>query len=121
MINININVVIPMAVVNLPVFFDLVQPAKEIRVINDIIPKKNEITPTSLGSNKSLSITFRGYPVVVFIRSVVIAKTETKKKLAADVDTIMIFFDKRVLTSDTKRFAITAIENPPSNELIIII
>lgn len=37
--NIKANVKIPQIVVNIPIFFDFVQPAREIIVISDIIPK----------------------------------------------------------------------------------
>ncbi|CAL67199.1 membrane protein [Christiangramia forsetii KT0803] len=115
------NVKIPIVVVNRPNFFDLVQPAREIMAISETIPKRNKITPTILGSIKSVCITFIGYPSVVIIRSFVIAKTVIKNEPAAKVAVIIIIFDKRVFVSETKRFAITAIENPPSNELIVII
>lgn len=50
----------PSPVVTLPILFDFVQPANEITVIKDKIPKKNEIVPTSLGSAKSLLTTLNG-------------------------------------------------------------
>ena len=93
----------------------------EIIASKDIIPKKNAITPTTLGSIKSLSTTSKGYPTVVFISRLVIAKTVVKKKLAAKVETAIIDFDNFVFKLETKKFAITAIENPPNNELIVII
>ena len=107
--------------VNLPIFLDLVQPANEIIAIKEAIPKKNEMEPKTRGRNKSLSTTLNGYPTVVFINTLVIAKTVIKKKLAAKVETTIIVFDNLVFTSETNKFAITAIENPPSKELIVIV
>ncbi len=110
-----------MVVVNLPIFLDLVQPAKEIIVIKDIIPKRNVIPPIIDGIIKSPFVILRGNPFVVIIRIFVIANTEVKKKLAAKIVAFIIFLDKRVFVSDTKKFAITVMENPLSNELITII
>src|SRR5690606_18802066 len=49
------------------------------------------------------------------------ANTVIRKKLAAKVDDAIILLVNRVFVSDTKKCAITAIENPPSSELIVII
>jgi len=110
-----------MLVVNLPIFFDLVQPDKEIMVIKDIIPKINAIPPIIDGVIKSPFFISIGNPFVVIIRIFVIANTEIKKKLAAKTEAFIIDLDKRVFISDTKKFAITAMENPPNKELISII
>jgi hypothetical protein len=69
---------------------------------------------------KSLSYTLKGYPSVGIYKSFVMAKIVTKKKLPAEVETIIILFTNRVELLDTKIFAIMAIENPPSSELIVI-
>jgi hypothetical protein len=58
--NISNKVNAPIVVVNNPIFFDFVHPAKEIIVNNEIIPNRNEVTPMILGSNKSLSTTLIG-------------------------------------------------------------
>ncbi|MDB9954244.1 hypothetical protein OAD49_01645 [Flavobacteriaceae bacterium] len=112
---------IPIAVVNLPIFFDLVHPAKEITDVNERIPKRKKNPPVVRGNNKSSLTTLKGNPSVVIRSSLVIAKTVIKKKLAAKVDAIIILLDNRVFISDTKRLAIIAIENPPSKELINIV
>lgn len=116
-----INVKIPIPVVNLPNCFDFVQPAIEIIESSEMIPKKNVMTPITLGSIKSLLTTFKGYPTVVFINSVVIAKTLIKKKLAAKVEAIIIALDNLLLALETIRFATTAMEKPPRSELIVIV
>ena len=110
-----------MTVVNIPIFFDFVQPDKEIIVIKDITPKRSVTPPISDGTLKSPSVILRGNPSVVIIRIFVIANTETKKKLAAKTADFIIFLVKRVFVSETKKFAITAMENPPNKELITII
>jgi len=114
-------VIIPAIVVNFPIFFDFVQPAIEIIVSRDIIPKKNADDPISLGSNKSLARTLLGYPLVVIITIFVIAKTLIRNKQADKVDANIILLVNRVFVSCIKKFAIIDIENPPSNELIVII
>ena len=111
----------PIAVVNLPIFLDLVHPAKEITEVNEMIPKRKKIAPVVRGNNKSSLITLKGYPSVVIRSNLVIAKTVMRKKLAAKVDATIMLLDNLVFISDTKRLAITAIENPPSKELINII
>src|SRR5690606_3820550 len=80
-----------------------------------------KIIPTLLGNIKSLSIIFRGFPIVVFIRILFIEKTVIKKKQEAKAETIIIFLNNLVLVLDTKRFATIAIENPPSKALIVSI
>ena len=44
-----------------------------------------------------------------------------RNKQADKVDAIIILLVNRVFVSDTKKLAIIAIENPPSNALIVII
>ncbi len=110
-----------MTVVNLPKFFDLVHPDNEIIVIKEIIPIKKEIPPISLGNIKSSPETLNGNPSVVIIRILVIENNAIKKKLAAVTANFIIFLTKRLLVSETKKLATTAIEKPANNELIIII
>ncbi len=110
-----------MTVVNLPNFFDFVHPDSEIIVIKEIIPIKKEIPPTSLGNIKSSTETLNGNPSVVIIRILVIENNAIKKKLAAIVANFIIFLIKRLLVSETKKLATTAIEKPASNELITMI
>jgi len=117
---IKIKVRIPRPVVTLPILFDLVQPANEITVIKDKIPKKNDIVPTTLGSTKSLLTTLNGYPSVVINNTFVIAKIVTKRKLAAEVEKIMMLFTNRVSLFETRMFAMVAIENPASSELMVM-
>ncbi len=109
-----------MVVVNFPIFLDLVHPAKAIIVIKDIIPKRNVKPPIIDGVTKSPTFILEGNPLVVIIRTFVIANTETKNKLAANTADFIKNLYKGVLVSDTKKFAITVIENPPINELITI-
>jgi len=115
------NVIIPTAVVNLPIFFDLVQPASEIKVIRETIPARSENAPTSREILKLVSVTVRGKPSVVIIRTFVIANTEIKKKQADKTAVFMIYLNKRVSVADTNIFATTAIENPANKELMTII
>jgi hypothetical protein len=110
-----------MTVVNLPRFFDLVHPDSEIIVIKEIIPIRKEITPTSLGNIKSSPETLNGNPSVVIIRILVIENNAIKKKLAAIVANFIIVLIKRLLVSETKKLATTAIEKPANNELITMI
>ena len=117
----NNNVVTPTIVVRIPIFFDFVQPDKEIIVNREIIPNKNEITPIDLKGVKSPISTFMGYPSVVIIIILVIANRLIRKKQAAKIEVPIIMFVNRFFVSDTKKFAMIAIENPPSNELIVII
>ena len=117
----SINVKIPTTVVNLPILFDLVHPDKAIIVIKEIIPKKRAIPPAIDEKLNSASVTLRGNPSVVIIKIFVIANTDTKKKLAANTAAFMILLDKGVFDSETKKFAITVMENPPNKELISII
>jgi len=107
-----------MAVVNRPIFFDLVHPANEIIVIKDIIPKRNVIAPIRDGIIKSPFAILKGNPSVVIINTFVMANTETKKKLAAKTAAFIKFPDNLVLVFDTKKLAIMAMENPPNKELI---
>ncbi|MCP4124868.1 MAG: hypothetical protein GY751_24260 [Bacteroidetes bacterium] len=109
-----------MAVVNLPNCLDFVQPDKEIIKIKDSIPRKNAIPPTIDGINKLSSVIFNGNPSVVIMSTFVMANTDTRKELAAKTEAFNMVLDSRVFISDTKKFAITAMENPPSNELIIM-
>lgn len=51
---------IPIPVEILAIFFDLVQPAKEIIVTKEKIPIKKEIEPINLGSVKSLAAIWNG-------------------------------------------------------------
>jgi hypothetical protein len=51
----------------------------------------------------------------------VIAKRLIRNKQADKVDVIIILLVNRVFVSDTKKLAIIAIENPPSNALIVTI
>ena len=120
-IKIVIKVIIPITVVNIPIFLDLVQPAKEIIVINEIIPDRKVLTPIIRGNFKSLCLTSIGYPLVVIISTPVIAKTVIKKKQAANIEAIIIFLVRRVFVLETNRLATTAIENPASKELIVIV
>ena len=107
--------------VNIPIFFDLVHPDNAINIFKDTIPNSSENPPIFAGSNKSPFVILKGNPSVVIIKIFVKANTEIKKKLAAKTETFNIFLDKRVLVSETKRFATIAIEKPPKSELIIII
>ncbi len=111
----------PTVVVNFPNALVFVQPESEIIVRNDIIPNRRVIPPTLNGISKSDSVTGKGKPSVVSIRTFVIENTVTKKKLAANTAAFKMVRDKRVLVSETKKFATTAIENPANNELITII
>lgn len=74
-----------------------------------------------LGQCKELSLTTCGYPLVVFSRILVIENIVIKKKHAANVEEPTIYFCNRPLTSETKRLAIIAIENPPNRALIKIV
>ena len=118
---IKINVTEPAIEVNIPISFDLVQPDSAMIVISERIPKKRAKPPIIEEAFRFVRDTSRGKPSVVIIITFVIANRETRKKLAARTEAFMIVRDKRVLVSETKRFAITAIEKPPSNELIAII
>lgn len=119
--NINIRVMTLTIDVNIPIFFDLVHPDNAINIFKDTIPNSSENPPIFAGSNKSPFVILKGNPSVVIIKIFVKANTEIKKKLAAKTETFNIFLDKRVLVSETKRFATIAIEKPPKSELIIII
>lgn len=77
------NVNKPIIVVNIPVFFDLTQPKSDRNADKEIIPKRRDMLPTSLGRLKSLSTTLIGYPLVVIIKIFVMAKTVTRKEPAA--------------------------------------
>ena len=109
MYNIKIRVITPMIVVNFPNFLDLVQPAKAINTVKDIIPKSNVSPPIVDGIINSAFVIFRGNPFVVIINIFVIANTEIKKELAAKTAAFIMFLDKRVFVSETKKFATTAI------------
>jgi hypothetical protein len=115
-----INVNIPIIVVNTPVLFDLVQPDNAIKIDKAIIPSTKAANPPIFGKLKSLFSNFRGYPSVVIITILVIAKTVIKKQAAATVVTFRMLFE--IFFSDlvTNRLAITAIENPLNSELITI-
>ncbi len=121
MYNIEIRVITPIIVVNFPNFLDLVQPDKDIKTVKDIIPKSNVSPAIVDGIVKSPFVILRGNPFVVIIKIFVIANTEIKKKLAAETAAFIIFLDKEVFVSETNKFATTAIEKPPNNELISII
>jgi hypothetical protein len=119
--SIDINVSTPIIVVNIPIFFDFVQPDKEIIINKEMIPNRNEKKPITLVGVKSSLITSVGYPCVVIIRIFVMAKRVIRKKHAAKIDAPIILLVNLDFVSDTKKFAIIAIENPPSNEVIVII
>lgn len=112
---------IPTMVVNLPNCFDLVQPDSEIMVMRQIMPTKKVVPPIREVVDNSRAVIFSGNPFVVIINTLVIANTDTKKKPAAKTATFIIFLDKRVLVSETKRLAITAMENPLNKELISMV
>ena len=104
-----------------PILFDFVQPAKEIMAISEKTPRKKETDPISRGKERLDACNGNGYPSVVMSNNLVIAKIETKKKLAAKVETIRINFTSLVSTCETKRLAMMAIENPPRSELMVMI
>ena len=117
-VNIKIKVKTEITVVTIPIFLDLVQPTKEIIDSKDIIPNKRVAAPSVLWYVNSLLSIFSGYPGVVIIITAVHANMEIRNKPAANVEVSRIYFISFVLTSATKRFAITKIEKPPKSETI---
>lgn len=115
------SVIVPIVVVKIPVFFDFVQPEREINVVSANKPIRNVIIPIVRGIKKSSSVIFFKYPPgVVTIDIFVMAKIDTKKQPAE----IVAVFNKRLFNllfrSETIRFATIAIENPLNRELIKI-
>ncbi|CAL2078676.1 Membrane protein [Tenacibaculum sp. 190524A02b] len=122
MIRINKSVNIPITVVYIPTFFDLVHPDKEIIIDRENNPIKKAMTPIIRGTKKSFSVTFFKYPPgVVIIDICIIAKTVIKKHPADKVADFKIRLNNLLFLSDTNKFATTVIENPLSNELIKIV
>lgn len=117
-VNIKIKVKTEITVVTIPIFLDLVQPTKEIIESKDIIPNRRVAAPSVLWYVNSLLSIFSGYPGVVIIMTAVHANMEIRNKPAANVEVNRIYFISFVLTSATKRFAITKIEKPPKSETI---
>ncbi len=117
----NKKVIMPMVVVKIPVFFDFVQPEREIKAVKANNPIINDISPINRGIRKSFSVTFFKYPPgVVIIKIFVIEKTETKKLPAEIVDIFNNRFVSLSFFFETKRLATIVIENPLNRELIKI-
>jgi len=113
------SVNIPITVVYIPTFFDLVHPDNEIITDRENNPIIKDIVPIIRGTKKSFVVTFFKYPPeVVIIDICIIAKTETKKQPADKVADFKIRFISLSFLSDTNKFATTVIENPLNNELI---
>ncbi|WP_422353878.1 hypothetical protein [Roseivirga pacifica] len=113
------NVSTPMMVVNIPTFFDLVQPDMEIMAQMEKSPTKKVDTPSILGTWKSFNEILSRYPPgVVAITMSTIAKTHTRKQPEDKVADFKIRFVNLLLLSDTNRLATTVIENPLRSELI---
>lgn len=111
---------IPMIVVNQPIGFDLVQPVSIIMVINDKIPNKNAAKPMRRGIIKSLAFTSEGYPGVVAMKILFIAKIATMNELEATMAAFIILLASFPFRFDTRKLATAVIENPPNSELITI-
>ena len=113
------NVSAPITVVNIPTFFDLVQPDIDIMVQIENSPTKKVDMPSVLATWKSFNeISLRYPPGVVAIIISTIAKTLTRKQPADKVADFRIRFDNLLLLSETNRLATTVMENPLKRELI---
>lgn len=108
----------PTKVVNLPTFFDLVQPDSDTIEITEIIPTRKAMMPATFGNVRSPSIIFNGYPSVVIIKILVIANIVTRKEPVARVANLKIcdisLFEDLPSNNNTK----TVRENPPKRALI---
>jgi hypothetical protein len=118
MMAIRIKVNIPVIVANHPIFVERVQPAREIIIMRENIPMIKVTAPISLGRIRSRESTSKGNPPVVSIRILVMEKILMINELEAIMAAFIIRFDHLPAESETRKFAIVAIENPPSRELI---
>jgi len=105
--------------VKIPILLDFVQPDNAMTIDKEATPSRNVTIPRILGTRKVLSVTLTGNPVVVIIKIFVIANTVTRKQPEATVATFRMLFVRRLLDSLTIKLAVTAIEKPPNNELMV--
>jgi len=115
---ISINAIIPITVENIPKLLDLVQPTKAIMIAIETIPIKKEIIPKLLGNIRSLLSALKGNPSVVIIKTLVMAKIDTKNVPVAKIENrnIFVLILSEAFLSNNRTSTVS--ENPHSSALI---